>query len=679
MREALLIFLLVAAANFGGAQEAGNAIEFYVSPDGSDTWSGRQPEPDPEKDAGPFATLKRAQQAVRALKKSRPVRVNVRGGRYFLEEPLAFTPDDSGTAESPIAYTAYKEETPVISGGRQITGWKPVTINGKKLWAADIPEVRDGSWYFRQLWVNGQRRIRARYPNQGFVRIASVPDIRPDTPWNQGQSRFQYAAGDIRAWENLEDVDVVVLHFWIDEHLAVTAVDEDQRLVTFLQPSRFRLTESSISTPARYYVENALELLDQPGEWYLNRKTGVIYYWPLPQESLGEAEVIAPVLDRLLVLEGQPDQPVEYLRFQGLAFAHSEWWYPRGNPGDNQAASSVPGAIQADHAQNCVFERVSLSHVSNYGIHLQRGCRLNRIVACDLSDLGAGGVKIGERAIRDDAIDQTHTNEITDNRIHDGGMNFHQAVGVWIGQSYNNHLAHNLIRDFYYTGISAGWTWGYGRTLARDNVIEWNDVHDIGKAWLSDMGGIYTLGVQPGTVIRSNLFHDISAFDYGGWGIYLDEGSTNILAENNLVYRTTHGGFHQHYGRENVIRNNIFAFGRSAQIQRTRQEPHLSFTFERNLVYWTAGNLLAGNWDSNIALDYNLYWRTSGGEIRFGSLSWDQWRARGRDTHSVIADPLFADPDAGDFSLDPESPAQKLGFEPLDLSEVGPRKAGTGQ
>jgi hypothetical protein len=204
MREALLIFLLVAAANFGGAQEAGNAIEFYVSPDGSDTWSGRQPEPDPEKDAGPFATLKRAQQAVRALKKSRPVRVNVRGGRYFLEEPLAFTPDDSGTAESPIAYTAYKEETPVISGGRQITGWKPVTINGKKLWAADIPEVRDGSWYFRQLWVNGQRRIRARYPNQGFVRIASVPDIRPDTPWNQGQSRFQYAAGDIRAWENLE-------------------------------------------------------------------------------------------------------------------------------------------------------------------------------------------------------------------------------------------------------------------------------------------------------------------------------------------------------------------------------------------------------------------------------------------------------------------------------------------
>lgn len=147
-------------------------------------------------------------------------------------------------------------------------------------------------------------------------------------------------------------------------------------------------------------------------------------------------------------------------------------------------------------------------------------------------------------------------------------------------------------------------------------MIEFNYVHHIGVRLdgdgpiLSDMGCIYTLGVQPGTVIRFNLFHSVAGLRYSGWGIYLDEGSSNILVENNIVYNTSHGGFHQHYGRENVVRNNIFAFGRDAQIQRSRAEPHLSFTFERNIVYWSGGELLAGTWDDlNFAFDNNLYWR----------------------------------------------------------------------
>jgi hypothetical protein len=213
-----------------------------------------------------------------------------------------------------------------------------------------------------------------------------------------------------------------------------------------------------------------------------------------------------------------------------------------------------------------------------------------------------------------------------------------------------------------------GWTWGYGPTLARDNLIEGNHVHTLGQGWLSDLGGIYTLGAQPGTVIRSNVFYDISGFHYGGWGIYFDEGSSQIVAEKNLVYRTSHGGFHQHYGRENVVRNNIFAFGREAQLQRTREEPHLSFTFERNLVYWTEGRLLAGNWaGTNLVLRSNLYGRARGGEPDFAGAAWPDWRARGHDRDSLLGDPQFVDPQRGDFRLKAGSPAVLVGFESFEL------------
>ncbi len=193
------------------------------------------------------------------------------------------------------------------------------------------------------------------------------------------------------------------------------------------------------------------------------------------------------------------------------------------------------------------------------------------------------------------------------------------------------------------------------------------------------MGGIYTLGVQPRTVIRSNLFHDIAGLKYGGWGIYLDEGSTNILVENNIVYNTTHGGFHQHYGLENMIRNNIFAFGRDAQIQRSRAESHLSFTFERNIVYWREGELLAGSWvDRNFFLDNNVYWHIGAGGFKFAGFSWSEWQNMGFDTHSLIADPLFVDPDSGDFTIKPESPALSLGFISIDITKTGVVTEGDG-
>ncbi|GAG44162.1 unnamed protein product, partial [marine sediment metagenome] len=167
-----------------------------------------------------------------------------------------------------------------------------------------------------------------------------------------------------------------------------------------------------------------------------------------------------------------------------------------------------------------------------------------------------------------------------------------------------------------------------------------------------DVGGVYTLGVSPGTRIRHNRIHDVRAHKCGGWGIYTDEGSSDILIESNLVYNTSHGGFHIHYGRDNVVRNNIFAFSREAQIVRTREEPHLAVTFTNNIVYCDNGAVLGGNWRSgNFRFDRNLYWVTTGVPPDFGGRSFAQWQAALQDQQSRVADPRFVNPAQGDFRI----------------------------
>jgi parallel beta-helix repeat protein len=178
--------------------------------------------------------------------------------------------------------------------------------------------------------------------------------------------------------------------------------------------------------------------------------------------------------------------------------------------------------------------------------------------------------------------------------------------------------------------------------------------------------------------VRNNRIHDVSSFSYGGWGLYTDEGSTGIVLENNLVYRCKSAGLHQHYGRENVVRNNIFAFNVENQLMRSREEAHLSFFFTNNIVLFNSGHLLGSTWKNDqFVINGNLYWDTrwAGGtpKARFGNASLEQWKARGHDTNSLFANPLFADAAKDDFRLQPGSPAHRMGFKPIDLSTVGIR------
>jgi parallel beta-helix repeat protein len=203
-------------------------------------------------------------------------------------------------------------------------------------------------------------------------------------------------------------------------------------------------------------------------------------------------------------------------------------------------------------------------------------------------------------------------------------------------------------------------------------------MHDIGQGQLSDMGGIYTLGVQPGTILRGNRIHDVSDFIYGGWGLYTDEGSSGIVLESNIVYRCQSAGFHQHYGASNLLYNNIFALNRDCQLMRTRAEAHLSFTFTNNIVYFNSGNLLGGNWEGEgFEMRHNIYFDTRVSPSHpplDGALKFADWRARGQDIQSLFTDPLFVAPLKGDFRLQRASPARPFGFHPFDLRDAGPRK-----
>jgi hypothetical protein len=608
---------------------------------------------------GPVKTLTAARDAARAIHAKTPdqqVRIEIRAGTYYLPETLVLGPQDSNTV-----WEAAPGQRVTLSGGRLIRGW---TKAAGGVWTAPAGEP-----YFRQLFISGRRAQRARTPNFGFLRI--------DGPSPQeGPFKLKFRGDDIRPEWAGTDAEVVALLAWADLRMPIVAVDPAAHVATLAGDPR----KSNRETDARYYLENAPGALDAAGEWMLDRQTGVVSYRPVAGEDLTAEEVVAPALTRLVSIEGRPEKGelVRRVVFRGLHFAHADWSMgPKGYADMQASVLTAPTAFEAVGAEECAIERCVFRQIGGYAVWFGRGSKRNRIVANEIADAGGGGVKIGETVQRPDAAEQNWEHTVSDNHIHDLGLVFPPAIGVWVGQSSRNTIAHNHIHDLYYTAISVGWTWGYGPNQCRGNIIEYNHLHSIGKDMLSDMGGIYTLGMQPGTVIRNNLIHDISSFTYGGWGIYPDEGSTEMVIENNVVYRCKSAGFHQHYGRENAVRNNIFALNRENQLMRTRAEPHLSFTFTGNIVYFDQGRLLGSNWTGGqFKMERNLYFDTRSADIRFAGKSFAEWQAAGQDRGSIVADPLFVNPANFDFRLRPGSPAARIGFKEIDLTAVGPR-AGT--
>jgi parallel beta-helix repeat protein len=668
----ILIFILfcLSFCSYALSEE----IKIYVSPAGNDIWKGTVDKP--------YATLQKARDAIRFLKSegkiTGPVMVYLRGGYYELTDTFILKPEDSGSELYPISYIAYPGEKPVISGGRKIVSqWKPYK---DKIIVCSLPEVQSGKLNFRQLFVNGERQIRARTPDTSYYLVdKNAGDL--------GKSQIRYVEGDNRSWPALNNTEVVLFHMWNESRLFISDINLTDRTINFTgqrggQPLRTKGVKTQYFLFSnRYYLENELGFLDKPKEWYLDYTTGKLYFWPTA--LIEKSEVRVPVLRQLVRLEGRINEKkyVQYIVFSGLTFTDTEWSIPKeGYPTCGDVGDMVlPSAIALEGARKFVFKDNIIKNIGSYAIEVTGSGNL--IKGNFISDCGGGGI-----------ISRSYDKEpniISYNSINNCGKVFPSSVGINIDDG-GGTISHNLIHDLPQSGIyTRHWATSSQKVQRRNQsqplLIEYNEIYNVMQK-LNDGGAVFVR--DSNIIIRNNLIHDVMSYPGGapGWGIYLGCETRNSLVENNLVYRTTEGIHIWYSNRNNLITNNIIIDSQETIVKSNNESntSHENIRITKNIFYFNGTDVNIFKIDGKNSLpsesDYNIFWNPRGclllsPVIRSlpGVDYYEDWKKSGFEAHSIVTDPLFVNDEKDDYTLKRNSPAFKLGFRPIDFSTVGIR------
>lgn len=559
LRMSLCGMLLFGAIAFTCGGKEGSV--FYVSQSGSDSWTGTLAAPNNENTDGPFATLEKARDAIGELKKSTGlpnggVTVYLRKGTYHTTKQFALSAEDSGTEEAPVVWSAYPDEEVYFSGGIIISGFAPVrdaailkridkTYHDKIVQAnlsdqgiGDYGDINPARGNRIELYFKKKFMTIARYPNEGWLTIADVPQTgkrkmnegldRDKSPVPRGRhyGRFAYTGDRPMRWKN---VDNIWMHgYWVwdwrDEYLPVERIDTNKREIDPREPHH----SSGYQKGQRFYFLNILEELDSPGEWYLDARNGMLYFFP--PSPIGDGDVIISLFkDAIISL-----RETSYITIQGIIFE-----------GSRGSAIEVSGGSHNIIA-GCTFQNLGQTAV------IISGGNANGALSCDMHDIASGGV------ILDGGDRKTLTpagNYADNNHIHDFGIRLKTYTPAVQITGVGNRAAHNLIHDSPHTGIFL-----VTSRVGNNHVIEYNELHSLAKE-TGDVGAIYLCARNytfRGTIIRYNyLHHLVGPGLYGVMGVYLDDFTSGTTVFGNVFYKAGRAGFIGG-GRNNTIENNIF-------------------------------------------------------------------------------------------------------------------------
>lgn len=548
------------------------ARDIYLSPNGNDSNNGTRKKP-----------LKTVEKAVEIIHKSddKQITVFLDNGIYPVENPLVFTNPENGKLPE-VTFKAMKKQIPVISGGVQVKNW---TKNNNGFWEAEISGHIEKAGNVRELFIDGKRATRARFPNEGYLHVKKAGADR--------RTNFFFEKGDFPVPAKVKDIELVFMHDWSISRIEVKEINTDENQLFAVDSIGARNPEffniDNWEPNPRYFLENAPEFLDADFEWIFQTDSKKLIL-KLPENKTPENyQIFIPVSEGLISIAGKENQPVKNIHFEGITFQLSKWEIPEKGYCGVQAChfdprpstegwSVVPAAIYSEWGENISFTNCAFTNLGGSGVWFGTGSKNCMVINSELVDISGNGIMIGEGQDRivngepwwKSAPEHVSlANTIENCTITECGAQFYGAVGIWCGLTAETTIKNNKVFNLPYTGISVGWMWSPVPTPCRQNTIEGNHIHHIMNI-LSDGGGIYMLGLQPGSKILNNHIHDvkINAGRAESNGMFLDEGTTDVLVENNLIYNIAKSPLRFHKATMNLVKDNyLFCTGGNPPIR----------------------------------------------------------------------------------------------------------------